>query len=1278
MTTNVLKVTLAALLLAGPASVALAEVHPNAPTFSKLGNGHFIPNNLSDNGLWAVTETGDETHSDGGIILDMTTGKTIAMKTPAGTTNAGAVDITDDGNIVVGEYNGKCAYYTVSTQTWTQLDHSARGPQGQTGYGRLVNVTPDGRYACGVIQFDEMGTSAPVLYDLTTGKEIETPGLPTVNNFNNTPDQHWFRAISADGRYIYGCIDQIYFHECSHYIYDRETGKVQHMGFKPTETVVPGKRYYPQVDGLYFVDDAMMSPNGKWMTGIAYMVKPVEGSEWPQEYRSTIIYDVEKDQTTVIDTFGESNYGGGVVDNDGNVLSFLADGNPYPDAAVPLGDYYYPLTRVMSEGYGLDLYEASGLDVDGRPMCITADGKTIVMVITGTGDSYVMHLKEPLQEGAKRVNLLDHYSATPAGGSSLSYMAPVNVKFLYDIKVAGKANSVKLTDPEGNTVATCVGVAVDDSKKGIDLSFRPIQLTNGVTYTLTLPAGLVAMKENEDMLSPEIKVAYQGRMVAPVKVVAATPGDGSAVGVIDQNSNPILLTFDSNVKLANPQAARLYKNDETEPMATLMGAASGNQVLLYSGASLTLFDGNEYRVVLPAGAVTDIVGSNPNEEFTLHYTGNYIHKIESTDKILYQTKCENYLDMMFYEGDHRTPASKPAGWNFTKDTTPWLIMQDQDATTGEINLVLASHSMYTDRGASDDFMSLPQLFIPDENCFLQFQAQGYNPTKQDVLKVYILADEDRYNDNVIPENMLAKVRELTPVYDKAVSPGATQDDLVGEWTDVTIDLKEYAGKHVYIVFHNANENQSFLFLDNISVEHNMKYMVTVTSPTVVVGQNEAEISGTIISDNALQTYRNLSMELLDAQGTRVSSLTASDINLEQGQNYNFTFPDRLPVTVGEENPFTISVTMDGDVSATTGTIRNQAFAPFKRVLVEEFSGTNCGNCPRGFVAMENLQNMYGYAIQPVVYRTYQGSSESPGVGEITQYLGLDAVGAPSGVVNRTFMPSYPMGAVEGSHYVFSGRSIGDADTWLDNVQDALATPAEAVVHVKSAYDEATREIDMTATVSYAVNTRNKSVSLYMALLEDKVSIVQSNYLNSTEDPLLGDWGKGGKYGTAMVVGYELDHVARGIVGNGYQGEQIQLPAEVEAGKEYQFSYQFTVPEYVTEPKNASILVALIDTNTGNVINCNSAPFGADSTGIESLPAEGQDEGNIGIAAMGDGIIAIAANGAVEARAYDLAGQLIASGAGTDALNLSTGAFRGIAIVRATAADGSRACKLIVR
>ena len=107
---------------------------------------------------------------------------------------------------------------------------------------------------------------------------------------------------------------------------------------------------------------------------------------------------------------------------------------------------------------------------------------------------------------------------------------------------------------------------------------------------------------------------------------------------------------------------------------------------------------------------------------------------------------------------------------------------------------------------------------------LTFQSQSYLKSKEDRLKVIVYAADDVYTS--LSKTIVDKMRyEGEVIYDEIQSPGKSEEDLAGDWTDNMVLLKKYAGKNIYIAFVNDNRNQSAVFVDNIKVERDLKFSV---------------------------------------------------------------------------------------------------------------------------------------------------------------------------------------------------------------------------------------------------------------------------------------------------------------------------------------------------------------------------------------------------------------------------------------------------------------------
>lgn len=1256
-------------------AAAMSAQSSNAPEFIDPAPGaKMVITMLSDNGLWGVSEQASKTDGSiapsGGTIVNINTLAQEDISHSSGL--SGVSDITDDGNLVVGEANGRPAYWSRTTGKWTTLAI----PSGYSG-GRLNAVTPDGRRAVGYITppNDPYG-AYPVAYDLTTGSMIDISGVPTKDMQNLDQHQNHFSQITADGKYAVGHLSGSYVlpvAPCS-YIYDIDNKTYKIIGFteRPEATGNIYGNWTPHVENMVMVTSANISTNGEWVTGMAYMAIPVEGSEFANEYYVAYVYDVNNDKFEI---YPESDYAGWAITNDGTPYIAAPAENPYAYSYVRSGGYYISFEQIFSQVYGIDFEKKMGVSNTGKVMAMSADGNTLVM-LTSTDDSYILKLNEPLTKAAESVNLLENFTINPAEGSTISSCNTFTLRF--DRRVvanATKTSKIKFTSEDGTASYSPLqtgGFQADGTN--VTITFRPRDLEKGKKYTLTIPAGCIYIEGNQKYVNEDITVTYTGRDKSPIELTQAYPADEAAVSGIDLTNNPMILTFDTDVKLVEGGHGYLYRAGEADPFCELNMLAAGKQILCYPIVAQYLYEGTDYVVVIPENVATDISGNGPNKEIRLNYHGAFKRVPGSDDTHIFIDDCSTYNNFLLYEGDHLEPSSIPASWGFMKDSTPWFIVRSSEETT---DMAMASHSMYTPAGKADDWMSTPQLYIPDEKCVLQFDAQSYMDGVNYHLKVYALTDDGVYN--TLTASIVEKFRnEGELIFDEVLTPGATQEGLEDEWTNYVVELDKYAGKNVYLAFVNENENGSAVFVDNIKVVHDMDFLVTFENAERVVAQSETEIFGSVTITSALGNFSAIKLTLTDAEGNEIDTIEEEGLDLKQGDLYKFRFAKPLPLEQGVINTYYVNLLLDDNASSVQGTIRNMTFLPSKKVVIEEYTGRDCVNCPLGLLAFDYIEERYPGSVIPIGIHTYQSDPLGTGFSAYSEYLGLNNAGAPSGRVNRNTLITYPMiNTLDG--YSFSGLGIyNDAGVeerlWYDHVREELEQPADLAIDFGSVYNEAASSVTVNCKVRSALNTTGNAINIFAAIVEDNVDGgYQRNGYGTFEDPLLGEWGAGGKYSNQIVVPFTFDDVVRQVWGTTYNGTGGLVPADLKSTEAYDASFTINLPGNISDINNCSVVVMMIEAGSGKVINANIARVGElTNAGIGSVAGE-----DTGITySISDGDATVNAPGQVAVSIYDMAGMALGSAHGFDSATVRLNGYRGFAVIRVVAADGKTLAKKV--
>lgn len=1237
---NILSIAICAILGLG------SSVAQNAPVFHKYSfeDGAII-NGMSDNGKYAVANAHGVDNSlmqNGARLIEIDTDAVTDLAkgyTSNDYMSMGTADVTDDGSIVVGEFDHYPAYWSKSTGKWTQLPCEE-----SEYYGDVRAVTPDGKYAVGRQSIDEDGFAAlPALWDLTTNELIETPGIPDYDMSGRNQDQNWFNQITPDGKYILGCISYSYMEDNFYYIYD-----VEKQTYKPIGFTEENKKFTPRVEGLYFINSAYFSPNGQWISGRAYMVKLEEGSQYANQYETTYVYNVTTDEFVIYDKTEDIDILSSAIDNNGNALAGTPGNTPIRNWSVRSGAYWYTFDQILKQQYGIDYALTTGYENTGTPLVVSNDGRRIAVLVDPTSDTYVVEMPTTLGEACQGVDLLGSYSVSPIAGSTISRLREITLTFDRDVQIAGSANSAEIRNAAGETIYNSVGVTAN--KKIVTIRYRSGALSAGEVYTLHIPAGTIALGSDAKLTNKVINITYNGREDKPVAVTSIYPADGSSFARIDNAANPIVLTYDVPVYLPDSAKAYLYNENEAEPIATLLMAYSGNVVAVYPATTQYLFKDNNYRIEVMPGSVTDVAGNGASEKLVIKYSGSYEREIVYDDNTLL---IENFntagvANFMPWDGDRLAPDANAQAIGFDRENYGWAIAWDETDAT---NIAASSHSMYEPAGKSNDWLVVPQIYIPDEKCALKFLSQSYLNSKKDYLKVYIWTNDEVIN--TLSDEIVARIKsEGKLVYNDLQSPGKDENTLAGDWTENTVALADFAGKNIYIAFLNDNEAQSAVFVDDVQVMHNKPVRVAFTNASSVVDQESILIEGILSIDSETDTYQTLSLTLKDSEGNPIEEKVETGLNLKKGDTYKFAFTQPLPLTKGAVNDFTIALLCNDTRYEITGKVSNLAFEPVKRIVIEEFSGRSCVNCPLGIVGIERLEELYGELIIPICIRTYGDDPLGTGLQDYSTFLGF--TGAPSGVINRLGV-SYPAVSSNGEYY-FSNAGLpeGQERLWADIVADELEIPSEAEININGlSVDESSNEFVIPCTVRYAMNADNLNLNLFVVILEDNVKTLQMNGFAGITSSVMGEWASGGLYGKGLVSDYLLQDVCRAYAGLTFNGTGGYLPQVMTAGEEYTTELRTTVPANIENLSNAEVVVMLIDANTGLVVNAARAD---EITAVEHVDNDAQ----ISIATANGKVVVNSADNA-QVEVYSMNGTLLNCVAGNGQMSIDTPT--GIAIVK---------------
>ncbi len=213
-------------------------------------------------------------------------------------------------------------------------------------------------------------------------------------------------------------------------------------------------------------------------------------------------------------------------------------------------------------------------------------------------------------------------------------------------------------------------------------------------------------------------------------------------------------------------------------------------------------------------------------------------------------------------------------------------------------------------------------------------------------------------------------------------------------------------------------------------------------------------------------------------------------------------------------------------------------SPVRKVLVEEFTGHRCGNCPRGAETIATLQGTYGQQVVAIAHHTFNLPQFTEPLANDTitnpelHYLydfrtqeskvidedyGVNTMGVPTGFVNRRDF---------GSGVVMAYTS------WPSRVATALSAPQQMDIQMVAYWTPADSNICVFYFVEVLENmTGNFKIALY--LTEDSIIKWQKDYNVIPND----------------IEFYEHKHIMRKAI-NGVYGTSVTTNTSVMDGETF--------------------------------------------------------------------------------------------------------------------------------
>lgn len=354
----------------------------------------------------------------------------------------------------------------------------------------------------------------------------------------------------------------------------------------------------------------------------------------------------------------------------------------------------------------------------------------------------------------------------------------------------------------------------------------------------------------------------------------------------------------------------------------------------------------------------------------------------------------------------------------------------------------------------------------------------------------------------------------------------------------------------------------------------------------VVKAGESAYIPVTITNLGKDPINEVEVELQNADGTK----TTTTLNLDQpiymngSDNAGIAFASatepkkaEIALTITKVNGKANTLTATDGATGTGSLITVSEVPPFKPV-VEEFTGTWCGYCPRGTVYMQKAHEQYGDEVVLIAVHDGDPMQVEAYSSVITRYCN----GYPDATINRTYECD-PSAILYYLPYMSKQVTQGKIDLtaeWSNENQTAV-------------------NFSTKSTFGYSDNDGQYGVAL--VLVEDGLSGTGSNwaqknyYSGSSGDQNMQFWYNAG----SSVSGLKYNHVAV-AAWNALNGASISSSFQADVPIEYNFTGDISSNAIIQDKSQLSAVALLIDRVSGKIVNAAQCEIGAYGSAINSI------------------------------------------------------------------------------
>lgn len=545
----------------------------------------------------------------------------------------------------------------------------------------------------------------------------------------------------------------------------------------------------------------------------------------------------------------------------------------------------------------------------------------------------------------------------------------------------------------------------------------------------------------------------------------------------------------------------------------------------------------------------------------------------------FQTGFDEGIPSTFtlHDMDERTPSTDMQKLGFAVGT-PWITTTEGT----DSNKVACSTSWYKNAGQSDDWMITGAIEVKSAKAMLTWRARASDREYRDGYKVYISEKGTAIED-----------------FDKSKSLFATPKENY-QWTARDASLADYVGKTVYIAFVNDSKDKTCLYIDDIFVGVPSAVKFSLDLPRVIRHYGEVTLSG----------------QAFASEGKNVTGYTIGyaigDNSCEQKFYGTLTADKKVDFTMDRKFHIDRNQTLNYKAWIKSGTdsvgVSGRVSAYPWKLVSEEVTGTWCGYCVRGLVAMKTMNAKYPDSFIGIALHNSSTSwidAMAAGVEDYHDrlYSSCKISGYPHSVYNRNPMLSIDPGNMEQYHDAI-------LKTYTNNCG----------VELNATYDESTGKINAQTDVYFAQQMEKADYKLAYVVVENNVhrthedlgieegkptGYEQSNYYANGATGEMGGFENLPNPVPAEQMWY--NDVARAIYPD-YDGISGIIPATIAEGDHFTHQYTLELTSNVLNKENTELIVLLLDKN-GIIANADKVAIKGLTNGIATVkasPTKGND------------------------------------------------------------------------